>query len=75
METTMREGDLQVVAIDALKRLLEKEYAVAFRRLNKKIIHIRAVHDGNIIEAECESIEEALNTIYDKVRRKPEAKN
>jgi hypothetical protein len=71
----MRDGDIQVVAIDALERLLDKEYAVAFRKAGRKVIHIRAVRDGNIVEAECASIEEAVNAIYDRVRRKAEVKS
>lgn len=69
----MNESEEKLVAINTLERLIDREYAVAFRKPNRKTVHVRAVKEGAIVEAESSTVSEALDTIYEKVKRKTEA--
>lgn len=66
-------SDDKSVALDALERLIDREYAVALRRIERKV-HVRAVREGAIIESEGDTIQEALNSALSKSKNKAEAK-
>lgn len=53
-----------------LDRLLDKGYAVAFRKVGRKVVHVRAVRDETVVESENETPELALEAAYDKITNK-----
>lgn len=58
------------MSVDLLERMLDRGYAVAFRRVGRKGVHIRAVQDEVVFEAEAESYKEAVEAVYSKLAKK-----
>ena len=56
-----------------LERILDKDFAVAFRK-NGQRIHVRAVRNGKIYEAETPSVADAISDVYSQVTSRTKKK-
>lgn len=54
------------MTLHELKRIIDAEYAVAFRMIDDVTVGVRAVHDQSVIEAKGKSVVDAVHQLFAK---------